>query len=149
MKLTNQFTSPEQAGRLLAAGLPEWTADCYYTRMDDGTELNRDWLGPILLTFSGYRVADVRKKEEDYARDKNTDPKNLKKRNPVRYLPDEVLACWSTGRLIEIWLKCVNPEWHDSLHMIESDAKDLPAYMTNTFIHCIAGDELYLERIEN
>jgi len=132
MKLTNQFTSPEQSVRLLSAGLPEWTADSYYSRLGGP---GHSWTGPILLTFSGYRVSDVRKSEKDYARERNTDP-------------DEVLACWSTGRLIEIWLRCINPEWHDGLPLIESDAEDQPAYMTDTFIHGIAGGELDFKQLE-
>ena len=30
-KLQCNFTTPEQSKRLLELGVPEWTADCYYT----------------------------------------------------------------------------------------------------------------------
>jgi hypothetical protein len=77
-KLQSNFTTPKQSKQLLELGVPEWTADCYYTQ--ESIEGSMYWF-KILLK-----------------RECQPDPSLHARVNIHTTLP-----CWSVGRLIEIY----------------------------------------------
>ena len=77
--LQNNYTTPEQSKRLLELGVPADSADCYLLR----THTKGD-------TF----IVEVLHDELYSKKDKFT--------NMLEYLP-----CWSVGRLIEIYISCI------------------------------------------
>lgn len=79
-KLQRNFTTPKQSKQLLDLGVPEWTADCYYTQ--ESIEGSMYWF-KILLK-----------------RECQPDPSLHARVNIHTTLP-----CWSVGRLIELYMK--------------------------------------------
>ena len=83
-KLQNDFTTPEQAKRLLELGVPADSADCFYDKHFFGgnivqTRMYREWSKRHDL-FSGI-------------------------------FRDIITPCWSVGRLIEIYELCYAQEY--------------------------------------
>ena len=76
-KLQNNFTTPEQSKRLLELGVPASSADCYFGSYQG----HPDW-------------ADIRQSEFDTEDD------------ALFRLNEDIIPCWSVGRLIEIIIKC-------------------------------------------
>ena len=82
--LQNNFTTPKQSKRLLELGVPADSADCYWTEF------------PLYEgKFRGYE----HKPQWLY-----DDEKFSKLQS---YCKTRILACWSVGRLMEIYLMCV------------------------------------------
>lgn len=109
-KLHRDNTTPEQSARLKELGVPEWTANLYYTRYNqDGTY----WGKPHVANEENY-YAMLRERA---------------KFESAFYLP-----CWSAGRLLEIAHICdrvriaYDYEYtllENVLHMYELHAKDM------------------------
>ena len=76
-KLQNNFTTPEQSKRLLELGVPADSADCYLTRFG----IDEDWEVKV-LNYIKYCELDI--SNQDYCK-----------------------PCWSVGRLIEIYISCI------------------------------------------
>ena len=76
-KLQNNFTTPEQAKRLLELGVPAISADCYFGSYPG----HPDW-------------AVIRQSEFDTEDD------------ALFRLNEDIIPCWSVGRLIEIYEYC-------------------------------------------
>lgn len=88
-KLQNNFTTPEQSKRLLELGVP---ADCADMIIESGCDVKRtipDW-----TVFSKWCC--------------NSD-------GIINY--DDVMPCWSVGRLIEIYHICDKPGCSFSFHV--------------------------------
>ena len=86
-KLQNNFTTPAQSKRLLELGVPADSADCYFFDWKARFERNiqRDLL-PYDVSYDEWIIQ----------------PDSYGEVHTKRYLP-----CWSVGRLIEIYEKCV------------------------------------------
>lgn len=89
-KLQNNFTTVKQSKRLLELGLPEWTADCCFSKSKD----------------SEYICEGV----------KHIIPDNF----CVQSVPFPAYPCWSVGRLIEIHLKCCTTLNQNDAHIVIS-----------------------------
>ena len=72
----NNYTTPEQSKELLEIGLPEYTADCYYSC---------SWAGFKYFTYIGPYI---------------------KGSTNMAIITERDMPCWSIGRLMEIYLKC-------------------------------------------
>ena len=79
--LQSNFTTPEQSKRLLELGVPADSADCYYQYLKRYNE----FAGPIV--FAG---------NDNFTINQNSFPN------------DEIIPCWSVGRLMEIYSLCIN-----------------------------------------
>jgi hypothetical protein len=75
-QLQCNFTTLEQSKRLLELGVPEWTADCCFSKSKDG-EYICEGVKHII--------------PDDFC---------------VQSVPFPAYPCWSVGRLIEIYLLC-------------------------------------------
>jgi hypothetical protein len=73
--LQSTFTTPEQSKRLLELGVPEWTADCCFSKSKDG-EYICEGVKHII--------------PDDFC---------------VQSVPFPAYPCWSVGRLIELYMK--------------------------------------------
>lgn len=83
-KLQNNFTTPEQAQRLLELGVPADSADCYFYDWDlDDVNIHSRGGSPQI--FDWFEI----------------DIKKFEGRKCIKMYP-----CWSVGRLIEIFLLC-------------------------------------------
>ena len=112
MKLQYNFTTPEQTDRLKKAGVPEASADLYYSRYNqNGTY----WGAPKVIENGNYYTMLLEKEKHEQA----------------FYLP-----CWSLGRLIDIVLtdadvisvlgrKNVNTQMEQVIKLLESGIIDL------------------------
>lgn len=76
MNLQNNFTTPEQSKRLLELGVPEWTADCCFSKSKDSD---------FICEGVRHIIPD------DFC---------------VQSVPFPAYPCWSVGRLIEIYEIC-------------------------------------------
>ena len=99
-QLQNNFTTPEQSERLLELGLPADSADCYYG------------------SYGGH---------PDYVAVRQTEFET--EDDALFRLNDNLLPCWSVGRLIEIYFICsFQPEI-----LIDYTIEDLIDYLVSLF----------------
>ena len=84
-KLQNNFTTPEQSKRLLELGVPADSADCYHVARNNYTAILHNEL------FTKCRDNIIRVSKTAYRAEMHD---------------DDILPCWSVGRLIEIALIC-------------------------------------------
>lgn len=75
--LQNNFTTPEQSKRLLELGVPADISDCYLTRFG----IDEDWEIKVL---NHIKYSEIAISNQEYC-----------------------LPCWSVGRLIEIYITCI------------------------------------------
>lgn len=94
-RLQDQFTTVEESQRLLAAGLPEESADMWYEKdervRNEQGELDNDWSKTPALF--------------NYDREKNNGeryPYAELKTITADFTGNETIPCWSVGRLVEI-----------------------------------------------
>ena len=107
MKLQNNFTTPEQSKRLLAAGFPEDTADCYYFASGEFLQIDTP---DVLAPWKKFSDIDV------------VDSRYFKK-----------APCWSVGRLFEILLilqKLVYEKWANEIPESETNWLTIGEYIT-------------------
>ena len=121
-KFQNNYTTPEQSKKLLALGIPDWTADCYFYEeggiADDCT--------PEVVPFGEpYEDASMETMFSSYVS----------------------LPCWSLGRLIEIYRTCVTIDPHVECPMMS--AEDLVSLFITMLDYC-ANDQdcLDLSKLE-
>lgn len=104
-KLQNNFTTPEQSKRLLELGVPADSADCYYVTKNNYTAILHDEL------FTKCRDNLIKVSKTAYR---------------VKMQNDDVLPCWSVGRLIEIVNIYSIPKIKEAgFHLLAQDFDDL------------------------
>lgn len=88
-KLQNNYTTPEQAKRMLELGVPADSADCYFYE-----------------PFGKHNFI--------YILQNGSPLKETERRQRIIVHPDtKLFPCWSVGRLIEIYELCTGYEWHN------------------------------------
>lgn len=90
--LQNNFTTPEQSKRLLEIGVPADSADCYYVTRNNYTAILHNEL------FTKCRDEMIKVSKTAYR---------------VKMHDDDVLPCWSVGRLIDIYMIAAGLQWID------------------------------------
>ena len=92
-KLQNNFTTPEQSKRLLELGMPEDSADCYYSH--------------YIKTYAHSLYTEILWHRPRFITEDNKPVWNAILMDGTQtYLP-----CWSVGRLIEIYELCYAQEF--------------------------------------
>lgn len=100
-KLQNNFTTPEQSKLLLELGVPADSADLYCVVKNNYTALLEDGVVYSLQEQNMIKVSKTAYRKE------------LK-------IGEDILPCWSVGRLIEIHLKCCTTLNQNDAHIVIS-----------------------------
>ena len=99
--LQRNFTTQEQSKRLLELGVPADSSDLYCVVKNNYTALLDEY---VVYSLQEQRMIQV---------SKTTYRKELKK-------GEDILPCWSVGRLIEIHLKCCTTLNQNDAHIVIS-----------------------------
>ncbi len=116
IKLQNNFTTPEQSKRLLEMGVPADSADCYYCKL-------------ISEEFEGIFVRHSVQNECGFFEE-----------------DENILPCWSVGRLIEIMNIC---SIHNivSIYRTDRDVTQIDIII-ETIINRINGNSIEFSKLE-